>query len=130
GALGGSPRRPARVMHLVPALLASAAVAVVLGLPPPRRRIAGLTSSTSTRSVVLSRLSGVPVPALPVAVLVGLVLPLGLVGAAVAAALSVVARASAQTTRRRRARRRERLAAAEAMAVLASAPRAGRSPTD
>jgi len=110
------------VSALVPALLVGAGTALLVGLPVPRRgAVLGERGRRDLR---------VPPWVLPVAVLVVLVLPVGLVGAAVAAGLAALGQQAWSARRRARARADERAGAAEAMVVLASELRAGRSPED
>lgn len=107
---------------LVPAVLVGAGTAVLVGLPLPRRdAVLGEGRRRDVRP---------PSWALPVAVLVVLVLPVGVVGAGVAAGLSALGQQAWAARRRARARADERAGAAEAMVVLASELRAGRSPED
>jgi tight adherence protein B len=108
------------VTALVPAGLAALAVVVALGLPAPRRAV--LAAAAGPRRTVPGLLVG------PAAFAV-LTVPLGPVGAAVAAVLIVLARRELARRGRRAARREERANAGEAMAVLAGELRAGRSPS-
>lgn len=107
---------------LLPALLVGAGTAVLVGLPVPRREDVLGARRAGDRSL--------PPLVLPVGVLVVLVLPLGLVGAAVASGLSVLVRRALLARRTARARAAERAGAAEAMVVLAAELRAGRSPEE
>jgi tight adherence protein B len=109
------------VSPLVPSGLAAVAVAVAVGLPAPRR------------TVLLAlpvRERGAPSALLTAGLAFGLlVVPAGPVAAAVGALLAVLGRRALGQRRARKDRHRERLAAGEAMAVLASELRAGRSPS-
>lgn len=107
---------------LLPAVLAGAGTAVLVGLPLPRRHAVLGPRERRVRQL--------PPAVLPVAVLAGLALPLGIVGAGVAAGLAVLGRRALAAHRLARTRAAERAGAAEAMAVLASELRAGRSPED
>lgn len=105
---------------LLPALLLGAATTVAIGLPAPRRRaVLGLAPRAPRR---------LPPALLPVAVGIGTLLPLGPVGAAVAAGLAAGARTAWDRRAQARDRESERAAAAEAMVVLAGELRAGRAP--
>lgn len=107
---------------VVPALLLGAGTAVLVGLPVPRRSAVLRPRPRHHRRV--------PPAVPPVAVGLALVLPLGPVGAAVGALLCVVGTRAWSARRVARAQAAERAAAAEAMAVLASELRAGRSPEE
>lgn len=107
---------------LLPALLAGAGTAVLVGLPQPRRVVV-----LGTRA---RRTAAPPPPVLPLVVGLGLLLPLGPVGALVAAGLTVLGRRALTARRAAKERAAERAGAAEAMVVLAAELRAGRAPEE
>lgn len=105
---------------VLPAVLLALAVVVAVGLPAPPRpgvlpqpaRGRWEPSATVTAAVAITALC----------------VPLGVVGAGVAAVLAVLGRRALLGGRASRGRRQERQAASEAMAVLAAELRSGRPP--
>jgi tight adherence protein B len=104
---------------LLPAALAGLAALALLGVPGPRRVLVAPTRAPR-RAV-----PGLVVAAVAFAVLA---VPLGLVGAGVAAVVAFFVRRALVRRWRRAERRLERASAGEAMAVLAAELRAGHPP--
>ena len=116
---------------LVPALLAAAAVAVLLGLPAPYRRPPPARPAAGEPPVGPGTAWGAAgARAAPAAALVAGLLLAGPPAALVLAVLAVAARRAAAARVAARERRAEQAGAQEALSVLAGELRAGRSPGD